>query len=117
MQSSSIRFILVLLVAATLFSSCISLATLIESPGEKMNLLELGMSKKKVTTLLNSYYTIAEKRQMNDITIEVLSYRFNFTDEIYMFVFENDSLIEWYRELVPQYHQRRPVTGTSSKDS
>ncbi len=117
MQTNPIRLIILLFIVSTLFTSCISLASLIESPGEKMNKLELGMSKQQVIAILDSYYTIAEKRQDNDITTEVLSYRFNYTDEIYLFIFENNKLVEWYRELVPQYQLRQPATGTSSSGS
>jgi len=46
---------------------------------------------------------IAEKRIENDTRIEVLSYRGTYkNDEFYMFVFKNDKLEKWYRELLPK---------------
>jgi hypothetical protein len=68
-----------------------------------MNKLELGMSKVQVTNILGSAYTIAEKRIEDNNKIEVLSYRdFYKDDEFYMFVFKNDKLEKWYRELLPR---------------
>ena len=68
-----------------------------------MNKLDLGMSKEQVTTILGNGYTIAEMRMEDDKKIVVLSYRdFYKTDEFYMFVFKNDKLDEWYRELLPK---------------
>lgn len=68
-----------------------------------MNMLELGMSKVQLAKILGSGYTIAEKRIENDKQIEVLSYRnAYFTDEFYMFVFKNEKLEKWYRELSPK---------------
>jgi hypothetical protein len=70
----------------------------------KMNKLELGMSKKQVTTILGRGYTIAEKRMDNNVEIEILSYRdFHKNDEFYLFLFTNNKLEKWYRELLPKY--------------
>lgn len=69
-----------------------------------MNKLELGMSKKQVTEILGTGYTIAEKRIENTIEVEIISYRdFYHDDEFYMFLFTNDKLEKWYRELLPKY--------------
>jgi hypothetical protein len=70
---------------------------------DKLKKLELGMSKEQVTQILGNGYTIAEKRMEDDKKIEVLSYiNFYNTDENYMFVFKNDKLEKWYRELLPR---------------
>ncbi|MFO7824493.1 MAG: hypothetical protein R6V72_11195 [Cyclobacterium sp.] len=72
-----------------------------------MNQLELGMSKEQVTDVLGINYTIAEKRMENGIPVEVLSYRnFPNDDEFYLFVFKNNELEEWYRELLPGFENR-----------
>lgn len=69
--------------------------------GSKMDNLELGMSKVQLTKILGKGYTIAEKRIENGSDIEVLSYRD--LDEFYMFVFTDNKLEKWYRELLPKY--------------
>ena len=72
-----------------------------------MNQLELGMSKEEVTKILGNEYTIAEKRMEAGNQVEILSYRnFPETDEFYQFVFVNNSLDNWYRELMPRYEIR-----------
>ena len=87
-----ILFILVLITTA-----CSSLANM---TSEKMNKLELGMSKQQVTEILGSNYTIAEKKIENGVQVEVLSYRdFYKDDEFYMFIFKNNILERWHREL------------------
>lgn len=87
-----ILFILVLITTA-----CSSLANM---TSEKMNKLELGMSKQQVTEILGSNYTIAEKKIENGVQVEVLSYRdFYKDDEFYMFTFKNNTLEKWHREL------------------
>ncbi len=72
-----------------------------------MDKLELGMSKQQLTAVLGRGYTIAEKRMEEGNLIEVLSYR-NYPQEreIYLFVFANNELQEWYREIVPVYEVR-----------
>jgi len=68
-----------------------------------MNQLELGMSKDQVTQILGIGYTIAEKRVQDSNEIEVLSYRdFYKDDELYLFLFKNQKLEKWYRELLPR---------------
>ena len=70
----------------------------------KMDKLELGMSKEQVTGILGRQYTIAEKRFENGNQIEILSYRGYFYDnECYMFLFTNDKLEKWHREVLPKY--------------
>lgn len=87
-----ILFILVLITTA-----CSSLANM---TSEKMNKLELGMSKQQVTEILGNNYTIAEKKIENGVQVEVLSYRdFYKDDEFYMFTFKNNTLEKWHREL------------------
>jgi len=87
-----ILFILVLITTA-----CSSLANM---TSEKMNKLELGMSKQQVTEILGRNYTIAEKKIENGVQVEVLSYRdFYKDDEFYMFTFKNNTLEKWHREL------------------
>ena len=62
------------------------------------------MSKEQVTAILGNGYTIAEKRMEDGNQIEILSYRdFYKSDEFYMFLFTNDKLEKWYRELLPKY--------------
>lgn len=69
----------------------------------KMNQLELGMSKEQVTQILGNEYTIAEKRLQDSNEIEVLSYRDSYNnDEFYLFLFKNQKLEKWYRELLPK---------------
>ena len=85
-----------------LLSSCTSSSTIMTS--EKMNNLELGMTKDQVVSILGKGYTIAEKRVDNGVNLEVLSYRNLYKDdEFYMFVFTNDKLERWYRDLLPKY--------------
>jgi len=73
-----------------------------------MNKLELGMKRKNVISILGTGYTIAEKRVENDTQIEVLSYRDFFSeDEFYMFVFADDKLEKWYRELLPKLEYKK----------
>lgn len=82
-----------------LLHSCASLQ-MANMTSAKMNALELGMSKEEVTQILGSDYKIAEKRLEGPIEIEVLSYRDHFeNDEFYLFVFKNNKLDKWYREL------------------
>lgn len=72
-----------------------------------MEKLELGMSKQQLTAILGRTYTIAEKRMEEGNLIEVLSYRNYPNDrELYLFVFANNELQEWYREIVPVYEVR-----------
>jgi hypothetical protein len=75
--------------------------------GNKMDKLELGMSKQQLTAILGRDYTIAEKRFEEGNLLEVLSYR-NYPQEpeIYLFVFANNELQEWYREILPVYEVR-----------
>ncbi|MGJ1203852.1 hypothetical protein [Sphingobacterium lactis] len=81
-------------------SACASLPRLTSA---KMDRLELGMTKEQVTHILGSGYTIAEKREDNNIKIEVLSYRdFYKDDEFYLFKFLDGKLEKWYRELTPK---------------
>jgi hypothetical protein len=85
-----------------LLSSCASFSVAFMT-SSNMNHLELGMSKKQVTDILGSVYTIAEKRIEDNNKIEVLSYRDYYkNDEFYMFVLKNDKLEKWYRILQPK---------------
>ena len=69
-----------------------------------MNKLELGMSKEQVTGILGGTYIIAEKRIENGNQIEVLSYRSAYRDsELYLFLFANNKLEKWHRELAPEH--------------
>ena len=80
--------------------ACVS----VRMTSSKMDQLELGMTKKQVTSILGNTYTIAEKRIENGNQIEILSYRdFYKDDEFYMFLFTNDKLEKWHRELLPKY--------------
>jgi DNA-binding winged helix-turn-helix (wHTH) protein len=69
-----------------------------------MEKLELGMTKKEVVNILGRGYKIAEKRIDSGKEIEVLSYQ-DSPQEYYFFLFENNSLQEWYRELIPKYEK------------
>lgn len=87
-----ILFIIVLITTAC--------SSVVNMTSEKMNKLELGMSKQQVTEILGSNYTIAEKKIENGVQVEVLSYRdFYKDDEFYMFIFKNNTLERWHREL------------------
>ncbi len=87
-----ILFIIVLITTAC--------SSVVNMTSEKMNKLELGMSKQQVTEILGSNYTIAEKKIENGVQVEVLSYRdFYKDDEFYMFTFKNNTLEKWHREL------------------
>ena len=80
-----ILFIIVLITTAC--------SSVVNMTSEKMNKLELGMSKQQVTEILGSNYTIAEKKIENGVQVEVLSYRdFYKDDEFYMFIFKNNTL-------------------------
>ena len=94
------KYLLCFIITFYLFS-CSSAVRMTSS---NMNKLALGMSKNKVTNILGTGYTIAEKRIENGVEIEILSYRnFYEDDEFYMFLFANDQLERWYRELLPKY--------------
>lgn len=83
-------------------SSCATFQVAIMT-SSNMNKLELGMTKEQVSKILGSDYSIAEKRIEDNKTIEVLSYRNYYrNDEFYMFVFKNNKLEKWYRELLPK---------------
>lgn len=98
--------ILLAVILGAILSSC-SPAFFSHMNGNKMDKLELGMSKEQLTVVLGRGYTIAEKRMEEGNLIEVLSYRNYPQDrEIYLFVFANNSLQEWYREIVPVYEVR-----------
>ena len=87
-----ILFIIVLITTAC--------SSVVNMTSEKMNKLELGMSKQQVTEILGSNYTITEKKIENGVQVEVLSYRdFYKDDEFYMFTFKNNTLEKWHREL------------------
>ena len=93
--------ILLYLFTMLLLSACVSSVRMTSS---KMNQLELGMTKEQVITILGDGYTIAEKRVEAGNQIEVLSYRdFYKDDEFYMFLFTNDKLEKWHRDLLPKY--------------
>jgi len=83
-----------------MLSAC---GSVVEMTSSKMNRLELGMSKEEVTHILGNGYTIAEKRIEAGKQMEILSYRDFYKDEeFYMFVFEDNRLKEWYRDLLPK---------------
>ena len=87
-----ILFIIVLITTAC--------SSVVNMTSEKMNKLELGISKQQVTEILGRNYTIAEKKIENGVQVEVLSYRdFYKDDEFYMFIFKNNTLERWHREL------------------
>lgn len=94
-------YILAILFMFLLYScSSLQVATMTSA---KMNKLELGMAKEQVVAILGNGYTIAEKRLEGRDEIEVLSYRDYFNDdEFYMFIFRNQKLEKWYRELQPK---------------
>lgn len=94
------RLFISLLLAVLSLSACSSLSVM-SMTSQKMEKLELGMPKEEVTRILGDAYTIAEKRIEDGKPIEVLSYRDIKGDEFYMFVFINNKLEEWYREIVP----------------
>lgn len=88
---------------ALLLTSCAPIPMVVMK-GSNMDKLELGMSKAEVIAILGTGYTVAEKRIENDVQIETLSYRDFYRDnEYYMFMFADDKLKEWYRELLPKY--------------
>ncbi len=87
------------------FSSCITalLTGSFEPIRNRLDKLELGMTKAEVTKILNAYYTVVEK-SMNDGEItEVLSYSFGSTTEVYLFVLVDNKLVRWFREFIPRY--------------
>lgn len=89
------------LIMIFVLTSCMSLTNLTSSA---MNKLELGMSKIQVEQILGKEYTIAEKRIENGIQIELLSYRsFYNINEYYMFLFKDDRLEEWYRDIYTEH--------------
>lgn len=98
--------ILLAVILGAILSSC-SPAGFSHMNGNKMDKLELGMSKQQLTAILGRGYTIAEKRLEEGNLVEVLSYRnYPYDREIYLFVFANNELKEWYREIVPVYEVR-----------
>lgn len=97
----NLKFYVLIAFAFLFLSSCVS-TRFANLTSEKMNQLELGMSKEEVTQVLGNGYTIAEKRLEDTNEIEVLSYRdFYKDDELYLFLFKNQKLEKWYRELLP----------------
>lgn len=91
--------ILIAAMMVFLLSSC-NLNSYAVMSGEKMNKLELGMSKAQVTSILGTGYTISEKSIENGNNIEILSYNnvYN-TKEYFYFVFKNDKLERWYSKI------------------
>lgn len=86
----------------------VSCSSIVRITGEKTNKLELGMSKKQLTSILGRKYTISEKRIQNGAEIEVLSYRDTYNkDEVYLFQFANDKLEKWNRELLPKFENNK----------
>jgi len=96
------KFCILSAFAFLFLNSCVS-TRFADMTSEKMNKLELGMSKEQVTQILGIGYTIAEKRIQDSNEIEVLSYRDRYrNDEFYLFLFKNQKLEKWYRELLPK---------------
>ena len=86
-----------------LFTSC-GVADVTSMRSYDMERVELGMTKSELTGILGTAYTIAEKRIEAQDTIEVLSYRnFPHEEELYLFTFKNSQLMEWNREIQPEY--------------
>ena len=95
------KFCILSAFAFLFLNSCVS-TRFANLTSKKMNQLELGMSKEQVTQILGIGYTIAEKRIQDNNEIEVLSYRdFYNKDEFYLFLFKDQKLEKWYRELLP----------------
>ena len=93
----------ILIVIMLFFSSCIGTNYYLQMTPEKMELLELGMNKNEVTNILGKSYTISDKYAENGNDYTILSYRERiYDDEFFLFVFENDKLVRWYRELTPK---------------
>lgn len=93
---------LFLFIAIAILSSC-SARSLGVMTSKNMNKVQLGMTKEQVTQILGNQYTIAEKSMENGIEIEVISY-YNYTvnnNEYYQFLFLDNKLEKWYRELGP----------------
>lgn len=98
--------VLIFVLITALMSSC-SIRMFSQLDGKNMSMLDLGMSKKELIEILGRDFTIPEKRFENGNLIEVLSYRnFPYSNELYLFVFVNDELEEWYREFLPVYEIR-----------
>ncbi|MGI6049102.1 MAG: hypothetical protein ACOYEG_14030 [Petrimonas sp.] len=95
------RKLIGVLFMTVMLSSC---GTFVNITRAKMEKLELGMTKKEVVNILGRGYKIAEKRIDSGKEIEVLSYQ-DSPQEYYFFLFENNSLQEWYRELIPKYEK------------
>lgn len=71
---------------------------------ESMNKLKLGMSVNEVTNILGTNYKISENKIEEGKEMKTLSYRN--ANEFYQFKFENGTLKEWNRELVPEVQQK-----------
>lgn len=95
--------ILLVVLLLAIFSSC-TFSLFSRLNGTNMNSIELGMSKDQLIGILGKDFTVSEKRMEEGNLIEVLSYRnYPETNEFYLFVFQNNNLDHWYRELVPIY--------------
>ncbi len=92
--------IVCLCIAILLLSSCA--ASRFES---KIKEVELGMSKRKVVSILGTGYEPAGARMTIDGPVETISYRatslIRGEEDCYILSFQNGKLVEWFKEIYP----------------
>lgn len=91
-----------LLVTALVLTGCASLGY---STDRKMKDIELGMSKKKVISILGKHYDIAGARMTPEGSIESISYRTvtiaDSSEGYYILSFKDGKLVEWFKQKQP----------------
>jgi len=106
----NIPFIILSLLSVLLIHSC-SAIKVSNIKSTDLEIINLGMKKAVVTSILGPKYTISKKKKENGKIVEVISYRNYpyYENEHYHFRFEDGNLTEWHREFVPNLLQEKIV--------
>lgn len=98
------KWLYALLIICTL-TSCGTMISAINMDS-RMKKIELGMSKKKVISILGSNYEQAGARMTSDGSMESISYyAVSTTEAYYILTFKDGELVEWFKEKAPQQKQ------------
>lgn len=86
------------LVALIILTCCISLSSCgTMNLGSKLKNVEIGMTKKEVTSILGNNYSVVTARQTPEGALEVLRYVSPF-EGIYIVTILDGKLVEWYHQ-------------------
>ena len=106
---------LYVLLATFLLTSC---GTLMQpyQMDSKMKDIELGMTKKKVISILGKDFESAGARMTSEGSIETISYKTasmtENTEGYYLLSFKDGKLVEWFKEKYPVHnHRKRQCTN------